>query len=139
MSEAAFTDTCTRHGDCLKACPEKIIVTGRGGFPVVDFRYGECTFCGDCVDACRSGALAPPVSDDTRPWNARAAIGSSCLVLNGVLCRLCEESCETAAIRFRLVVGGHAVPRIEVPLCTGCGTCVSSCPSHAITVTETRP
>ena len=135
----AFTDTCTRHGDCLKACPEKIIAIGRGGFPTIDFRLGECTFCKDCVKACRSGALVPPASEDTRPWNLRAVIEPTCLALNGVLCRLCEESCEAIAIRFRLVVGGGAVPGIESAACTGCGACVTACPSQAIAIREVTP
>ena len=137
-AETAFTDTCQRGGDCLKACPEKIITSGGGGFPVVDFRRGACTFCGDCVKACRSGALTPPLSEDSRPWNLGAAIEPACLALAGVLCRLCEESCESVAIRFRLVVGGGAVPDIEATACTGCGACVTACPSHAIVMREIR-
>ncbi len=138
-AEAAFTDTCRRRGDCLAACPEKIITSGRGGFPVVDFGRGECTFCGDCVKACRSGALVPPASEDIRPWNLGAVIGPACLALNGVLCRLCGASCESAAISFRLVVGGGAVARIDTAACTGCGACVTSCPSHAIAIREVTP
>ena len=57
VAEDIFTDVCTRCGECLAACPEKILIRGDGGFPGVDFQRGECTFCRACVDACPEPAF----------------------------------------------------------------------------------
>jgi ferredoxin-type protein NapF len=45
LAESLFTDCCTRCNDCIDACPEQIIVIGDGGYPTIDFKRGECTFC----------------------------------------------------------------------------------------------
>ena len=64
--EAAFIDHCTRCNDCLKACPQNILVAGDGGYPTVDFKVAECTFCGDCVSACQPKALWR--AENAAPW-----------------------------------------------------------------------
>lgn len=56
---SAFVADCTRCGDCLAACPEQILVNGEGGFPVVDFQRGECTFCTECVTVCKVPLFRP--------------------------------------------------------------------------------
>ncbi|MGB8052179.1 MAG: 4Fe-4S dicluster domain-containing protein, partial [Azonexus sp.] len=57
LPETDFVDRCTRCGNCLSACPQKILVAGDGGFPTIDFSQHECTFCGDCATACQPLAL----------------------------------------------------------------------------------
>lgn len=59
-------------------------------------------------------------------------IGPACLALNGVVCRVCAEHCESHAIRFRLAPGGVAVPLLRAERCDGCGACVKVCPASAI-------
>jgi ferredoxin-type protein NapF len=133
--EAEFVESCQRTGACGRACPEKILVRGRGGFPEVDFRRGECTFCMDCVRACRSGALradALIAQDTPAPWTVVATITGRCLSLRGVTCRSCGDVCEPRALRFRLAVGGRAEPEIDLAACTGCGACVAPCPVDAV-------
>jgi ferredoxin-type protein NapF len=134
---ARFVELCDRCGDCLKACPAGILVPGDGGFPNVDFDRGACTFCGDCARACHPGALGPTADaagNALLPWSRIAAIDDSCLASRGVVCRVCEEQCESRAVRIRLAVGGGASPAVEVALCTGCGACVAPCPARAIAV-----
>jgi ferredoxin-type protein NapF len=134
---ARFIDLCTRCGDCLKACPRGILVSGDGGFPNVDFGLGACTFCGDCVRACDAGALGPATDasgDALKPWSRVAVIDDSCLAARGIVCRVCEEQCDARAVRVRLAVGGAAAPVVAAASCTGCGACVASCPAHAIAV-----
>lgn len=135
VDERAFRQLCTGCGDCVVACPQAIITAGRGGAPVLDLSRARCDFCNACTDACTTGAL---VAGADWPWRAR--IGSGCLSLRGVSCRICEDGCDAAAIRFRPALGGCATPRIDPLSCTGCGECISLCPEAAITLTrQPRP
>lgn len=109
-----------------------MLTKGQGGFPSVDFARGECTFCGACAAACPTGAIAHPSS--RTPWPLVARIGEACLTRQGVICRTCAEQCETGAIRFRLAVGGVALPEFNPSACTGCGACYAPCPVSAITL-----
>ncbi len=137
LAEADFTASCSRCGDCVRACPGKIIRQGDGGFPEIDFRYGECSFCGDCVTACPTPALQRRESG-APPWRAVAAILDSCIARRGVTCQVCQEQCEARAIRFSPRAGRVPVPELDAGLCSGCGACVASCPVSAIAVSLDR-
>ena len=64
--------------------------------------------------------------------NARVAqIGAACVEPRGVTCRRCGEACDSGAIKFRLQRGG-AQPLLDIATCTGCGDCLSVCPTSAI-------
>lgn len=104
---------------------------GDGGFPVVDFQRGECTFCGDCAEACEPRAL-----DRSRgsPWRIKAEVSAKCLSERGISCRSCGDVCDSRAIRFQLMTGGRAALKLETGFCTGCGACVAVCPVNAIQV-----
>jgi ferredoxin-type protein NapF len=128
---SSFTETCSRCLDCALACQERIIVPGDGGFPEVDFKRGECIFCEDCVNACKTGALSLRVDP---PWMLKAQVDERCLSMKGVTCRSCGDVCDTRAIRFQLQVGGRADLTIYTENCTGCGACVGVCPVQAVTV-----
>lgn len=131
QAESAFVDACTRCADCVPACPERLIKAGSGGFPELDFSHGGCSFCGACLEACKSGAL----QRGTEPfWSLRAVLGNACLTLQGVVCRSCGEHCETRAIRFLPQRHGVAVPRLDAAACTGCGACVGVCPAQALSL-----
>jgi ferredoxin-type protein NapF len=132
LPEAAFTDTCSRCGDCARACPTRIIKPGDGGYPTVDFTVGECTFCADCVAACQPHALL--CTEAAPPWQLRATIGDACLAKRQVECRVCGEQCGEAAIRFLPQAGGIAQPQLDGERCTGCGACVAPCPVRAIAI-----
>lgn len=129
LAEAAFLAACTRCGDCLRVCPQGILVED-GGYPRVEFGKGACTFCGDCVTACKAGALQR--LENQPPWRLLAIIGEGCLARRGVVCRSCGDVCPAAAIRFRPQLGGSALPEVEASRCTGCGGCVAPCPPRAI-------
>ncbi len=126
-----FSDQCSRCGECVSACETNIIVNGDGGFPTIDFSKDECTFCYKCAKACPEGLFE---DQQQSPWSKVAHIGDGCLAKQGVDCRVCEESCEPFAIRFKPQLGSVAQPHIECDECNGCGACVSSCPSNAIYV-----
>ena len=131
VDELHFIDACSRCGDCIQSCPEQILIKGSGGFPEVNFQHGECTFCGDCVRSCE----APVFNElDQAPWQLKAAIGDGCVTHKQVVCRSCAEQCEPEAIRFRLQAGGVGSPELDLSACTGCGACVATCPTQAITI-----
>ena len=132
-SEAEFTDRCTGCGDCIAACPQKILVGGRAGYPVVDFSRGACDFCGACADSCPESLFA---DRENTPWKVKARVGADCLSARGVTCRVCAEWCDARAVGFRLDVGGRAYPEISGTACTGCGECVAVCPANAIAMEE---
>ena len=134
-ADSQFSGLCTRCGECLKACPEKILVKGQGGFPQVDFNRGECTFCQACLTACQEGALS---ADNSPAWSVKAALEDSCLAYRGVACMTCAEQCEAEAIHFQPRIGGVPFPIIDMDTCTGCGACYKPCPSSSIRLRYTE-
>lgn len=132
LAEEPFLGACSRCGECIPVCPTRIIVLVRG-YPEVDFKRGECTFCGACAAACKHGALQREGSE-TAPWTIKARIAGSCLAQRGVECRVCGDPCPVAAIRFSPRLGGPPVAEVDAALCTGCGACVAPCPVTAISL-----
>lgn len=134
LAEELFGAACSRCGDCLPVCPTRIIVLGRG-YPEVDFKRGECTFCGACAAACKDGALLR-TTDQAAPWAIKAQIAASCLPRHGVECRICGDHCLVAAIRFSPRLGGPPLAEVDPASCTGCGACVAPCPVTAISLAD---
>ena len=134
--EEAFVNLCSRCDECLSVCPNGIVVRGDGAYPTINFLQGECTFCGACADQCRTGALQRGDPHNVRPWPYRVQIAEACLAQRNVVCRTCGDVCEAGAIRFQPRLGGAAVPVVDYSLCSGCGACVSPCPTHAIAMTN---
>lgn len=127
----SFTADCTRCGDCLRACPEQIIVQGDGGYPVLLFSQGECSFCGACADSCPQALF---VDRELAPWQQLATFGDACLAMQGVYCRSCQDVCEANAIKFTPRPGGISRPELVGDLCSGCGACVAPCPVQTIEI-----
>lgn len=133
--ETKFLESCTRCGDCVKACETGLLNVGDGGFPEAGFKTehaGYCSFCGACVTACQPGALQH--EEGKVPWSQSISFAPNCLARSGVVCRTCFERCEEGAIRFPLRLGGVASPVLEDSRCTGCGACLADCPTHAISM-----
>ncbi|MBQ0961594.1 ferredoxin-type protein NapF [Ideonella sp. 4Y11] len=131
--ERAFTERCTRCGDCVRACPHALLSAGDGGYPQIAFTRQGCTLCGDCRRACPSGALDPQATD---AFTARVSVARHCLAERGVECRVCAEACDARALRFRPQPGGVWRLQVDLGACTGCGACVAPCPVGAITLRE---
>lgn len=132
-AENTFIDICNSCGDCITQCPTKIISKGRGNYPVINFSAGECLFCGDCVDACKPKALS--ISKDQKPWSITASISSDeCIAFKGVECRSCYDPCEAGSINMTPRLGGVSIPLLNATTCTGCGACISICPTKAVSM-----
>ena len=129
--DTAFTERCTRCGDCVRACPRDVLAAGDGGYPVISLARQGCSLCGDCSRACPTGAIGP-VTGAAFAW--RVQVADTCLAQHGVECRLCGDACDTRALRFVPARGGIAQLHIEPEACTGCGDCVAPCPVGAITL-----
>ena len=132
LDEAEFVNRCSRCDACIQACPTGVLRAADGGYPTVDFSLGECTFCGECVTACKDRALLR--TPDAPAWSMRARLDERCVATKGVECRICGENCEAGAIRFRPALGGISRPELDATPCTGCGACVAPCPVGAIVV-----
>ena len=130
-SEAHFIEKCARCNACVESCETTILYAGAGGYPVVDFKRGECTFCYACATACPEPIFLP---QQTQPWDITVSIGQNCLAFKSIECRRCQDSCEPEVISFRPSLAGIYQPKIETQGCTGCGACVAGCPVSAITV-----
>ena len=133
--DAVFTAHCTRCGDCLRACPEQIIVQGDGGFPQVEFSRNACTFCHACVEVCQQ----PIFHGEAKPWHVVAVIDQHCLTQQQVFCQNCKDACGERAIRFQFGRNGMSHPQIALDACTGCGACVAPCPTQAIHIQTHTP
>lgn len=136
IAESDFTRVCdTQCTACEQACPEKIIVIGRGRYPQIDFNKGECTFCEHCLSVCDYDALQK--NEREQPWQVKAVIVmDKCITTQHVICRTCGEFCDADAIQFLPQVGGVATPTLNASKCTGCGACIKVCPSSAVTIQQ---
>lgn len=136
LGEAEFLESCTRCAACIDVCPTRLLVKGSGGFPAADFTPGRapegCTFCGECLAACRDGALHKVEGQPA--WSVQAVFGAACLAAQNVVCRTCGEACEARAISFPPRLGGVSLPQLTAAACTGCGACLADCPTQAIRV-----
>lgn len=131
VTNEEFIAQCTRCGECLNVCETHILVKGDGDFPELNFEHGECTFCGKCVDICEQPIFRPK---EETPWSYKISISTGCLTEHRIECRSCQDSCPQNAIRFRLQLGGVAKPSVALESCNGCGACVASCPTKAISI-----
>lgn len=133
LEERRFREKCTGCGDCILACPEKILVGGKDNYPKVNFALGACTFCGECVKNCETGALNNRVNLE-EPWQAVAYVESHCLTKMGSWCSACVDKCGREAISISAVVAREPIPEINLGKCNGCGACVRFCPVGALSV-----
>jgi ferredoxin-type protein NapG len=137
IEEAAFLLTCTRCGDCAKACPGQVIkflppTAGAAvGTPYIDPLEAACDLCGKCMPACEPKALL--VVEDPRKVKMGTAVinPDTCWAYEGQVCDLCYQRCPFPDEAIRMVAGK---PEIFVDACTGCGLCAYVCVSTPISI-----
>ena len=124
---------CAGFGDCAAACEFGGIVIGDDGLPHIDLE--NCTGCGSCVRACPKHLISlfnvetkGPIALCQNRSDNKPSILKNCK--NGCIkCGKCEKSCGTGAL---VLVKG--VPVIDYEKCAGCGTCVTGCPTHVLSM-----
>lgn len=136
LPEPEFRTLCEPCDACREACETDVIGVDGDGLPILLYGEAACTFCGACVEACPTGAMD---ADLAPPWTVTAHVKASCLSFNAITCRACEEACEAGAISFRLMTEGRSLPLVDETRCTGCGTCATICPNHAVDMRRSEP
>ncbi len=129
--ESLFQNKCPtcESKDCVTSCDEKIIFISEDGTPTLNFKQNGCTFCDECAKACKEGVLSLENIETSEKLNAMFRISiEGCVAHHGVICHSCKEPCIDNAILFN----GMFNPVIDEDRCTGCGFCISRCPTQAI-------
>jgi MauM/NapG family ferredoxin protein len=150
IEEDKFTGQCVRCGNCIRACPSKIIHQdiGQDGFsgllaPVV--RYGKeycLEECNACTKVCPSGALKNLTLKQKQGYVIGEALldASLCLLVRGVNdCDVCVRSCPFDAIQIYWDEDLYvAYPVVDPLKCNGCGACEVYCPTGDVKAIRVR-
>jgi len=124
-------DQCRRcDAPCVTACTANIIKLHPNehlfaGTPYLNFEENGCTFCSDCVTAC------PMELDKTTTPTKLGSVQlntQTCLAWNSVFCMSCRGHCDHGALSF----DQQRRMQLNSDACTGCGRCLSVCPSQAL-------
>ena len=147
IHELEFLFTCTRCGDCARACPHQVIFNLPArlgadvvGTPALDLLNKGCHLCDDtpCVSACTAHALRRDTASTlTQLRLAQVQIDTSrCLPYLGPECGACISTCTIEGA----LVFHHEKPHIDPQRCTGCARCREACITEpkAVTVVAMR-
>ncbi len=142
VEEERFTGLCLRCGNCLRACPAKIIHpdTSRAGLsgllaPQVSYDgKGYCLEdCSSCTQVCPTGALqALDLEQKCRYIIGEALVDHSiCLLTLGKKdCNVCMQACPFEAVEIKWDEERYlAYPLVDFAKCNGCGACEVACPT----------
>lgn len=155
LDEPGFNATCIKCGQCVNACPPKILKLSPAGtdlpigMPFFTPREGACIMCPDipCLKVCPTGALSPTLKDINEARMGLAIIDiEHCLSWQGLRCEICYRDCPLKGKAITLetaprVLSRHAVfrPMVVSGTCTGCGICEKSCPTEQAAIRVLPP
>lgn len=124
--EVMFLTQCDACQRCMQACTQQII-QWQDNTPVINLDYSFCNQCGECYNACTTGALTTEgdLSIDLIPQ-----FMNTCNNKISGYCSVCAQSCPAQAINL---ISGQ-LPSIDTKLCNGCGVCSNACFINAITM-----
>jgi ferredoxin len=148
IRENKFTGLCLRCGNCIRACPSKIIHPDRGqsgvlGFlsPVVWYETDYCKKeCNACTTVCPSGALQRLSLERKNKYIIGKASVDTSLCLWGVSeCHTCVPSCPYEAIKIQFNEEAYeSFPGVDPAKCNGCGACEAVCPTGDLKAIKVR-
>ncbi|TFH41298.1 MAG: 4Fe-4S dicluster domain-containing protein, partial [Lysobacterales bacterium] len=146
IPEEKFTGLCARCGNCVNACPEKIIHhdLGHSGItglltPVIRFdSKGYCKeTCNTCCTVCPTGAIRNLSLEE----KFHTTIGSAIIIKKSCLswdhneyCMVCQEYCPYQAIKAVPNKAGVLCPVVDIATCRGCGICEQVCAAEKLAI-----
>lgn len=142
VDEQRFAGLCMRCGNCIRACPSRIIrqdagIAGVAGLlaPVIQYEKKYCLEdCRACTQVCPSGAIAELDLEQKRKYVIGEALvdGLICWVPTGRKdCDACVRACPFKAIQMHWDEERYlAYPLVETAKCNGCGACEVACPTE---------
>jgi ferredoxin-type protein NapF len=141
IDESRFTGVCVRCGNCVRACPARIIRPDMGGHglagllaPEVAFEEDYCREdCRACTEVCPSGAISRlPMEEKRRFVIGLARVDLTiCILSKGEECTVCTRACSYDAISTPRSADGNALePLVDLARCVGCGACEVMCPTE---------
>lgn len=144
-NDKAFSAACIRCGQCVQACPYKMLHLAsllsplEAGTPYFVARNKPCEMCEDipCARACPTNALDSSAQDINLARMGLAVLldHETCLNWQGLRCDVCYRVCPlidkaiTLEMHRNERTGKHAVfiPTVHSEVCTGCGKCEEGC------------
>jgi ferredoxin len=125
------SESCSRCGSCLPACPTGAIQQG----DLVFCDPGECTMCMACAVSCPTGQISFPAKNsgflmqpyDIERRKALLSIGAAAVGVGLLESSLISDTSNLKMIRPPGVINDELLST-----CIRCGECSTVCPTHAI-------
>jgi ferredoxin len=148
IKEGKFTGLCLRCGNCIRACPSRVIHPDAGqsgvlGFlsPVVRYETDYCNEeCNACTTVCPSGALQSLNLEQKNKYViGKASVDTSLCLWGFTDCNNCIHACPYEAIEVRWYEEAYeSFPGVDPLKCNGCGACEAVCPTGDLKAVKVR-